>query len=452
MDTAVEKKYNYWQWRTLIILMVGYLLFYFVRKNFSLVMPALESELGLTKLQLGTFLTINGIVYGISRFTNGFLADRFSRKAIMAFGLALSAVVNIFIGLSPQLNGALNLLDGEGKATLGFAYFVGGLLIINGYMQGMGYPPCASLMANWFRPSELATKQSIWNSSHSIGAGLVALLCGFILQRYSYSAWQWCFFIPAALALAGAVLVFFGLEDTPESVGLPSPEELDGEKKVTVKDHKSYRKFIHLMVFRNPIIWILAATNFCVYVIRFTILDWGTTFMTQYKGMDIAVASSVVAASELFGGIVGTLVAGWATDKFFSSKAHRVCLICTLGATLSFFMFWKTPDSMNWLSIVFIVLSSFFVYGPQALLGIAASNQATKHAAASANGVLGIVGYVSPLVSGMLFGFLADSYGWDSVFAVAIGFGLLGAVVIASMWKAPADGYEKAHSLGREED
>lgn len=451
MDPQITKKYNYWQWRTLIILMIGYLLFYFVRKNFSLVMPALESELGLSKVQLGIFLTINGIVYGISRFVNGFVADRFSRKALMAFGLTLSAVVNILIGLSPQLNGALPLLDGEGKATLGFVWFVGGLLIVNGYMQGMGYPPCASLMANWFKPSELATKQSIWNSSHSIGAGLVALLCGFILQRYTYSAWQWCFFVPAILSVFGALLIFFGLADAPESVGLPSPEEMDGKKPVARHEKKSYQKLISRMVFRNPVIWVLAATNFCVYVIRFTILDWGTTFMTQYKGMDIAAASSVVAASELFGGIAGTLVAGWATDKFFKSKAHQVCLICTLGATLSFFLFWKTPEQMNWLSIVFIVLSSFFVYGPQALLGIAASNQATKHAAATANGLLGIFGYVSPLVSALLFGFLADRFGWDAVFAVAIGFGLLGALVIATIWKVPANGYEKAAKLNGEQ-
>ena len=49
MDQATQKKYNYWQWRTLILLMIGYMLFYFVRKNFSITMPALESELGISK-------------------------------------------------------------------------------------------------------------------------------------------------------------------------------------------------------------------------------------------------------------------------------------------------------------------------------------------------------------------------------------------------------------------
>ncbi len=187
MDQQTIKKYNYWQWRTLIVLMIGYALFYFVRKNFSIVMPALEAELGLTKAQLGIFLTLNGIIYGVSRFINGFLADRISRKAMMAAGLLLSAIVNILIGVSPQMNGVFNFLDEGGKATIQLAYFIGSLWLINGYVQGMGFPPCSSLMAHWIKPSELATKQSIWNSSHSIGAGLVTLISGHvILSDFGY--------------------------------------------------------------------------------------------------------------------------------------------------------------------------------------------------------------------------------------------------------------------------
>ncbi len=119
MDSNTIRKYNYWQWRTLIILMIGYALFYFVRKNFSITMPALEAELGISKVRLGLFLTLNGIIYGVSRFVNGFLADRVSRKLMMAAGLLLSAIANLLIGFSPEMNGLFNFLDTEGKATTG---------------------------------------------------------------------------------------------------------------------------------------------------------------------------------------------------------------------------------------------------------------------------------------------------------------------------------------------
>ena len=436
MAQSIVKKYNYWQWRTLIILMIGYALFYFVRKNFSIAMPALEAELGLSKMQLGIFLTLNGIIYGFSRFVNGFIADRVSRKRLMAAGLFFSAVVNILIGLSPQVNGIFHLLNEEGKATAGLVYFIGSLWLINGYMQGMGYPPCASLMAHWIKPSELATKQSIWNSSHSIGAGLVVLLCGtLILKGYGYNAWQWCFFIPAILAIGGAFLLLFGLVDTPASVGLPDPEEMDGLKKshteTKAESDSTLELVLRKLVFGNPLIWILAVANFCVYVIRFTILDWGSMFLTQYKGMSIDTASMVVASSEIVGGIVGTLLAGWITDHVFQSRAHRTCFVFLVAATICFALFWKMPQDKGMLSIICIIMSSFFIYGPQALLGIAASNQATKRAAASANGILGIFGYASTAVSGIAFGM----------------FGVVGSVVIALMWNAPADGYAKAEKL-----
>lgn len=455
MDRSVHRKYNYWQWRTLIILMIGYALFYFVRKNFSITMPALESELGISKAKLGLFLTLNGVIYGVSRFINGFLADRVSRKKMMAAGLFLSALVNIFIGLSPQMNAIFNFLDAGGKATAGLVVFIGSLWLINGYTQGMGYPPCGSLMAHWIKPSELATKQSIWNSSHSIGAGLVAVLCGtVILQRFGYQSWQWCFFIPAILAAAGSFMLLFGLRDTPASVGLPDPETLDDNapvKEVSTEDPRftqlAYRRLVKKMVFGNRIIWIVAICNFCVYVIRFTILDWGSTFLTQDRGLSIQTASTVVAASEIVGGIVGTLLAGWATDRFFASKAHRTCLIGLFGATLCSFLFWLTPRSMNGLAIACIIMASFFVYMPQALIGIVCSNQATKRVAASANGMAGIFGYASTTVSGLAFGILADKLGWNSVFEVAIAFGVIGILLLATIWKAPADGYAKAEPV-----
>jgi len=437
-------------------LKIGYALFYFVRKNFSITMPALEAELGISKVRLGLFLTLNGIIYGVSRFVNGFLADRVSRKLMMAAGLLLSAIANLLIGFSPEMNGLFNFLDTEGKATTGMIIFIGSLWLINGYTQGMGYPPCGSLMAHWIRPSELATKQSIWNSSHSIGAGLVAMLCGsFILQRFTYAAWQWCFFIPAILAIGGAALLFFGLKDTPSSVGLPDPDELDSTENATPHhseedkafEKKAYRILVKEMVFRNPVIWILAIANFCVYVIRFTILDWGATFLTQDRGLDIQTASTVVAASEIVGGIIGTLLAGWATDRFFGSRAHRTCLVGVAGATLCFVAFWLLPKGMNTLAIAAIIMASFFVYMPQALIGIACSNQATKRVAASANGMAGIFGYASTTVSGLAFGAIADSFGWNSVFEIAIIFGIAGIAALAFIWNRPADGYAKADKL-----
>ena len=448
MDNT-RKKYLYWEWRTILVLFIGYGLFYFVRKNLSVAIPAMEAELGISKVHLGIFLTLHSIIYGFSRFINGMLVDRFSRKKIMTLGLILTSAANLFICLSPKLNGMLNLLDSEGKATVGLIYLIGTLWVMNGYFQGMGTPPCVSLLARWVRPSELATKQSVWNVSHTVGAGVVVAMCGFLLQKFGYSAWYLCFVVPALISLAGVPVLWFGLKDDPTEVGLPPVEKMDdnasGEEKAVNPleslDKKQYRKVINRMVYGNPFIWIIAVSNFCIYVIRLTILDWGASFLTETKGLQIASAGSLLATTEIIGGTMGMLLAGWLTDKIFKSKAHRTCFFCIILATLSFFIFWKAESIV--VSFIFLILSSFFIYGPQALYGTCASQQATKYAAGTGNGIIGILGYASSVVSGVMFGALADTGGWDAVFPIAIAFGAAGAVVIAMMWNAPADGYER---------
>lgn len=452
----LTKKYRYWEWRTIIVLSIGYALFYFVRKNLGMAIPAMEAELGISKTQLGMFLTLHSLIYGCSRFVNGLLVDRFSKKKIMALGLLLTCVVNLFICFSPKLNGLLTLLDAEGKATLGLVYLIGSLWVLNGYIQGMGVPPCVSLLAHWIKPDELATKQSVWNVSHTLGAGLVVALCGFMLDRFGYSAWYLCFIVPALIALVGVPMLFFGLKDDPSEVGLPPVEKMmDGADKMSDEadpleniDGVKYKKIINKMVFANPYIWILGLSNFCVYVIRLTILDWGASFLTEEKGMDIAEAGGLLATTEIVGGTLGMLLAGWLSDKLFKSKAHRTCFFCVVFATLAFFLFWKCNSLV--MSFVYLVISAFFIYGPQALYGVCASQQATKYAAGTGNGIVGVFGYASSVVSGVMFGSMAETGGWDSVFPVAIAFGIAGAIATGMMWNAPADGYAKLNRIIKE--
>ena len=66
MTPEQTKKFKYWQTRTIIVSMIGYALYYFVRKNFNTAMPSIEATFGITKTQLGIFLTLNGVIYGVS--------------------------------------------------------------------------------------------------------------------------------------------------------------------------------------------------------------------------------------------------------------------------------------------------------------------------------------------------------------------------------------------------
>ena len=95
-----------------------------------------------------------------------------------------------------------------------------------------------------------------------------------------------------------------------------------------------------------------------------------------------------------------------------------------------------------------LVGAGFFIYGPQALIGIELGNQATKEASARANGIAGILGYLGAGLSGLLVGYIADSsFGWTGVFSTIIVVAFVGMFILISMWQAPRDGYERASKI-----
>ena len=59
--------------------------------------------------------------------------------------------------------------------------------------------------------------------------------------------------------------------------------------------------------------------------------------------------------------------------------------------------------------------------------------------------------YLAPIVSGVVFGAVADRSGWNMVFLLSIIFGLVGVVILAFIWGKPADGYEKVNRIIAEE-
>ncbi len=252
-----------------------------------------------------------------------------------------------------------------------------------------------------------------------------------------WDAWRWCFWIPAILGILGALWLFVGLRDDPRSVGLPElPATNTGKKS---DDKVSRSKFLKAMVWTNRWIWTLCFANIFVYVMRMGILDWGPKFLTEARHMSLALAAISVTIFEVLA-IVGTIAAGWCTDHIFKGKAHRMCLVCMVGAVTFLSLFIFLPDLPFAVSIAILSGAGFFIYGPQALIGIA-------EASATANGLAGIFGYVGSFVSAIAVGIVADAFGWNMVFYLFIAVGIIGALTFVTMWNAPRDGYERSQKF-----
>jgi len=437
------------QYRMLAMTIVGYTLFYFLRKNLSLAMPGLAQDYGITKSSLGLFLTLHGIVYGLGKFVVGPMSDRSRPRRFLMGGLALALAANVIFGFGPVF-AALVSGEATGAAfTTALVTVLGVAWVANGLFQAAGNPPCIKLLSHWVPPAQLATKLAIWNSSHSIGAGLVTILCGYIMGLGALGAdgvgigmWRWCFFAPAIIAAAGIVALYFFLPGTPAEEGLPDMTGTESKAKTVAEGdgigHEAIRR-----VYLNPTIWVIGGCCFLVYMTRFAILDWGPMLMKEAKGVSLAGAGWTVACFEI-AGILGTLFSGWATDRFAGGRAPRVCLFMMLGAALFMGAFWLIPAHSPVVCYVApLAGAGFCIYGPQAMTGLTAINLATKRFAGTVVGFTSLFSYASVLFSGWGMGFLSEKTGgWTVPFVGVIGAALLGAVLFLMLWKTKPNGYE----------
>jgi OPA family glycerol-3-phosphate transporter-like MFS transporter/OPA family sugar phosphate sensor protein UhpC-like MFS transporter len=417
----IRSAYGHFRPRILFWSTVGYGAFYFVRKNYSMAMPVMERQLHLSKQSLGLILTLHGLIYGVSKFIGGVAADRANARIFMSLALLCSALVNVFFGLSSAM------------------VLFGLLWMLNGFFQGMGYPPCARLLTHWFSPKELATKMSLWNISHSLGGGLIVVLCGFLVDHYDN--WRICFFVPSVIALIMSLLLWTFLRDTPESVGLPeiSGSHVPGGDTAS-ESPAEFKHFLYKQVFSNKYIWLVSMANFFVYTIRFAVFDWAPTVLHQAKGIQLHNAGLMVAGFEV-AGMCGMLATGYLTDRLFAGRGAPLSMASMLLCGLSVYFFWKVPGRLPWVSTALLMSSGFFVYSPQALVGVMAANLATKRAAATAVGLTSIFGYSSTVLSGWGMGWIVEHYGWGPAFTCLIFVALIGAFLFALALPAKANGY-----------
>src|ERR1043166_9124025 len=162
---------------------------YLHRTLIYILVTPIKDEIAFTDFELALLGTTSFVIFFTALGVPfGRLADRSSRKNMIAAGLA---VWSVFSGLTGFAKGfwalfLCRVMVGVGEATLG--------------------PAALSLLSDYFPPRRRASVQSIYASGITVGAGLAFLLGGWFGLRYG---WRWAFFFLSFPGLFFAVLVYF---------------------------------------------------------------------------------------------------------------------------------------------------------------------------------------------------------------------------------------------------
>jgi OPA family glycerol-3-phosphate transporter-like MFS transporter len=423
----VARVYPAYRWRVLEATFLGYAAYYLVRNNVALVTPEMHKSLGYTMEQIGNITAITAISYGLSKFVMGVLSDRSDARKFIATGLVLTAALNFAFGATTDYS----------------THFW--LWALNGFAQGMGWPPCGRTMGHWFSESERGFTFSIWNTSHNVGGGAAGILAAWSVSHFG--GWQYAFYVPALIAVLGAFYLLVRLRDTPQSVGLPPIEEYRNDYPASVDKSNlveerelTFREILFDKVLLNPWVWLLAIANFFAYITRYSMLDWGPTYLRDVKGASAMGGGWSTAALE-FGGIPSTIALGWLSDKL-GGRRGMVAALCMIPIVAAFTVILYTPPGFLAVDMLMLITIGFFIYPVINLITIAALDIVSKKAIGAAAGFIGLLGYAGRTVQAKGFGWVIHNYSptlgkaaaWDIVLYSILACGVLAGVLLAFTW------------------
>ncbi|WP_318518685.1 MFS transporter [Photobacterium leiognathi] len=394
------QRYRYWRIHIMVSMYIGYAVFYLTRKNFSYAMPAIITDLGWDKADIGLMGTLFYLTYGISKFISGIVSDRSNPRYFMGLGLIATGIINVLFGLSSSIV-ALSIL-----------------WVLNAWFQGWGWPACSKLLTTWYSRSERGGWWSVWNTAHNLGGAMIPIIVGYTVLHYG---WRYSFFIPGVIAVIVGCLLCWRLRDKPTTMGLPSighwrKDYLEIAHENTGKG-LSQKQILTRYVLSNKYIWLLGLSYILVYIVRTAINDWGNLYLTEQYGYSLITANSTLSLFEI-GGFLGSLVAGWGSDKIFSGNRGPMILLFSMGIFLSVAALWLMPIASFALQAVCLFAIGFFVFGPQMLIGMAAAECSHKDSVGAATGFVGLFAYMGAALAGYPLAIITQHFHWTGFFVV----------------------------------
>lgn len=390
----VDATYRSLRSRTFWGVTVAYSLYYVCRMSLSVVKQPLIDEGFLTAGQLGLIGSALFFIYSIGKFINGFIADYCNIRRFMATGLFVSAAVNLLMGLFGLMNGWVGMTTTV--IFISFAFLWG----INGWAQSMGSPPGVISLSRWFPQSRRGSYYSVFSASPYIGE---FISYNVIAAVVAWLGWQYGFLVASLAGLIGTALILFLVSDNPESKGLPSIQTLTGEK--LTKEDQMRTKDLQKMILKHPGIWVIAISSAFIYITKYAIAGWGVLFLQKSRGFSLEDASQVIAFSAVFG-ILGTVMAGWLSDRVFKSDRVKPAIISGVLSFISLALFLFTEAGF-WVNVLYVSVFSLTVGILYCIVaGLMAVDIVPRKATGAALGVVGISSYVAAGLQDIISGYM----------------------------------------------
>lgn len=290
------------------------------RQVMFLLNTPIKEDLGLTDTQMGLLLgPAFATTFAFSVFIVGRMADRRSRPAIIAWGVAAWSLMCMASGVANTYGQlfASRVGVGIGEATLS--------------------PAAASLIADYFPPENLATGMSVFTSGVFIGAGLAYFIGGTVIEAVSgLEPWRLPFF--GEIRDWQRVFIFVGV-----------PGLLLALLALTIREPRRERAVnappVHAFTVPEIVAWLKrhgrAYTTFGTGVSVFAVVNFGTAawfpaFFQRSHDWSLGKVGVLMGGATALFGFLGVIWGGRLADHFRSrGRQDGNLIVLIIAATIS---------------------------------------------------------------------------------------------------------------------
>ncbi|KAJ3179760.1 hypothetical protein HDU85_004761 [Gaertneriomyces sp. JEL0708] len=401
-----QQNFNFWRQLVLTLLVIAYTGYYYSKTNFSLIIPILEEDEGISRTGINAILTSGYIFYLSGKFLSGFIVDKVGGRMTLMGGLAGSIICSTLFPLK--------------KSTVWFAIFRSA----NQLFSSVGWAGCIKTVRGWYPPSKAAHATAIASLGETLGDAIVRVTLGAsLINGFS---WQQMFYLSAVISAVILIPSYFIA--VPAEKGFENPEEKDQDATDAMESRSVYNNEEGAVapLVKNARVWLLSLQIFGVLLVRESFASFVSTFIqsaldlsTGYSSLSSAIFPAMGAVSAIGGGII--------LDRTRQNRRGLIPFLSLGLLSVALVGLWAvTPSNVDaddgdgpspkemGLVLFMVGLTSLFLYAPKVIvdgpfvMDLAGGPQHVGTVTAFATGFGQLGSCVSPFVSGGL----ADSFGW----------------------------------------
>lgn len=310
--------------------------------------PAMQEDLGLSKIEMGYAFTAFGWAYALFEIPGGWLGDRIGPRKVLMRVVSMWSIFTVATGW------AWNLWS----------------LVVCRFLFGVGeagcFPNLTKAFTLWFHSSERVKAQGIMWLSARWGGAFTPLLVGWMLAGGDGKPglglhYKWVFLLFGLLGVAWAVFFYRWFRDHPHdhpSVNAGELAEIGETDKVGAGHDMPWGKLL-----ASRTVWMLWAQYFFMSYTWYFYITWFPTYLKEQFTSLSDIQRALLACAPLFFGGLGCFVSGYIAaplEKRLGGRARSRRVIGVVGfAAAGVMMLISSQLKIPVLSVLAVGLASF---------------------------------------------------------------------------------------------